>query len=63
MWHCHIDTSGILLSIAGGKSGGVDVSITLSVAFDEAYETHVHSCIAVTNRYYPQRHLKCLAKL
>ena len=41
---CHValsyDTEDILLSIAGGKSGGVDVSITVYVAFDEAYETH-----------------------
>ena len=43
---CHValsyDTSDILLSMVGGKSGGVDVSITLSEAFDEAYKTHAH---------------------
>ena len=43
---CHFalsyDTSHILLSIAGGKSGGIDVSITLFVTFDEGYETHGH---------------------
>ena len=41
---CHVALSfyaeDILLSIAGGKSSGVDVSITVYVAFDEAYETH-----------------------
>ena len=64
---CHValsyDTSDILLSIAGGKSGGIDVSIILSVAFDETYETHGHWSIAVTNRYYPQRYLKYWTKL
>ena len=43
---CHAalsyDTSDILLSIPEGKSGGTDVSITVSVAFDEAYKTHGH---------------------
>ena len=42
MYHVALshDTEDILLSIAGGKSGGVNVSITLYVSFDAAYETH-----------------------
>ena len=69
---CHdalsYDTQDILLSIAGGKSGSVDVSITVSVAFDETYETHAGWSIAVTNRYDEYDHnyksdLKCSYKI
>ena len=64
---CHAalsyDTADILLSIAGGKCCGADVSITVSVASDEAYETHAGWSIAVTNRYDAQRYLKYWAKL
>ena len=42
MYHVALshDTKDILLYIAGGKYGGVNVSITVYVSSDTAYETH-----------------------
>ena len=40
-----------------------DVSITVYVAFDEAYQTHAGLSIAITNRFDAQRYLKYWAKL
>ena len=64
---CHValshDTDDILLSNAGAKSGDVNVSITVYLSFDAAYETPAGSSIPVTNKYDSQRYLKYLAKL
>ena len=44
--------------MAGDKSGDVNVSITVYVLFDAAFETPADSSVAVTNKYYAQRNLK-----
>ena len=64
---CHVvlshDTDDVLLSNVGDKSGDVNVSITVYLSFDAAYETPADSSIPVTNKYHSQRYLKYLAKL
>ena len=56
MLHCH--TADSLLSNAREKSGGVNVSITVYLSFDAAYETPADSSISCTNKYDVQRYLK-----
>ena len=59
---CHValshDTEDILLSNVGDKSGDFNVSITVYLLFDAAYETPDDSSIPVTNTYDAQRYLK-----
>ena len=52
------DTKNILLSNAGDKSGDVNVSITVYLSFDAAYETPADSSNPVTNKYDAQRYLQ-----
>ena len=44
------DTEDILLSNAGDKSGDFNVSTTVYLSFDAAYETPADSSIPVTNK-------------
>ena len=59
---CHValshDTEGILLYNVGDKSGDVNVSITVYLSFDAAYEPPADSSIPVTNKYDAQKYLK-----
>ena len=57
MLHCHT-TLRIFYSNVEDKSGDVNISITVYLSFDAAYDTPADSSIPVTNKYDAQRYLK-----